>query len=86
MNAIRRITKSLACVAVLVELLLIGCSPHEENAKQVWLYEYHGLPRMVFYDVVIYEKRTGYIKFKTRNNSNGKETVIEHSGRYTIEN
>ena len=37
----------------------------EEKAKQVWLYEYLGRPRMGFQDVVIYEKRTGYIKFSS---------------------
>ena len=86
MNATWKVTKSLAYVAVLVISLLLGCGPREEKARQVWLYEYRGVPFRCFYDVVIYEKRTGYIKFKVRTSLNGEETMIEHSGRYTIEN
>ena len=86
MNALWTVTKSLAYLAVLAILLLAGCGPREEKAKQLWLYEYRGLPFRCFTYVVIYEKRTGYIKFKVGTSLEGQETVIEHSGRYTIEN
>jgi len=76
-----------ASVKVLIGLLLIcglcsltSCGQREEQAQVVWLYDYQGMQRVPFWNVTVYEKRTGYIKFRTG------VKVIEHSGRYTVEN
>ena len=46
----------------------------------VVLYDYKRNSAAPFSDVIIYEKRTGYIKFRTG------DQIIEHSGRYSVEN
>ena len=61
---------------------LIGCGQREEQAKAVWLYEWRGAPRRQFENAIIYDKRPGYIKFKAAS----EDLIIEHSGRYTVEN
>jgi hypothetical protein len=79
MGTIRR----AVVVAQIASLLLcgfMGCGQKEERAQSVWLYEYRGLPQRGFSDVTIYERRTGYIKFRVG------DQIIEHSGRYTIQN
>ena len=85
MHPLRPLTKAGVCLVSLAAFFLTSCRPAEENAKEVWLYEYHGMPRMRFTDAVIYEKKPGYIKFKARTLADD-EVFIEHSGRYTIEN
>lgn len=79
-------TKSIRSLALLLLVFcisgLIGCGQREERAKTVWLYDFRGAKQIPFGDAIIYEKSPGYIKFKSPN----FDSVIEHSGRYTVEN
>jgi hypothetical protein len=65
-------------LCLILSLLLSGCG-HQEQAGVVTLYEYQGQAMASFMDVTVYEKRTGYIKFKCG------DVMIEHSGGYSIQ-
>lgn len=82
METIKRTIVTLQFVLLLVFSVcsLTSCGQSKEPAQVVWLYDYRGVPRAAFQDVTVYEKRTGYIKFRVG------DQVIEHSGRYTIQN
>jgi len=65
----KTIKRTIATVHLVLFLIcglssLTGCGQSEEPAQVVWLYDYQGAPRVAFQNVTVYEKRTGYIKFR----------------------
>jgi hypothetical protein len=73
-------TRRLFLILIAMSAIAItACTQEPEKVRIVVLYDYMGMPEYMLTDVTVLESKSGYIKVKTYS------SVIEHSGRYSIE-
>ena len=78
---LNRSGKAFWTTLILALVLGSGCDQKEEFAARITIPDFYG-PGLTgnFQSATVLEKKVGYIKFKSG------DKVIEHSGRYTIQN